>query len=138
MSFKKRILVAEDDEDDFMLLSDAVKESYPDVIMEWVKNGEDLLFYLSQKEPPSLIFLDLNMPRKDGREVLKEMSVQPSVRRAPVVVLSNSGLPEDVAWSYRFGANTFIRKPSDYSSFVILVKKVLEYWFDIAKLPTST
>jgi len=111
---KKRplVLAAEDDEDDFLLLSDAIREARPDVQMEWVKNGEELLEFLERKETPDLVFLDLNMPRKDGRESLKELRSAEKYPAVPIVILTNSSMNEDVLKACRFGANIFYANPA--------------------------
>lgn len=131
-----RILVVEDDEDDFLLLRDALKQYGGDVQVDWAENGEAALTRLSSgAELPHLILLDLNMPRKDGREALREIRADEALRHLPIVVLTNSSMQEDVVATYRYGGNTFIRKPANYAELVSLVSKILEYWFELAKLP---
>lgn len=131
-----RLLIVEDDEDDFILLRDALRQSGGEVQIDWAKNGEEALERLSASpELPQLILLDLNMPRKDGREVLREIRSAAKLCHIPIVVLTNSSLQDDVLTIYRTGGNTFIRKPANYSELVVLVSKILEYWFDLAKLP---
>lgn len=139
------ILIAEDDEDDYLLISDTLREYRVNNDIRWVKDGEDLLDYLLQrgeyagdgaKAPrPALILLDLNMPRKDGREALKEIKSHPTLRRIPVVILTTSKSDEDIIRSYDLGVNSYIRKPMRFSDFVEEVRTLGRYWFEIVELP---
>jgi CheY-like chemotaxis protein len=138
------ILMAEDDPDDRLLARDAVAESNLETDLRFVENGEELLDYLwhrgkftdaSLAPRPGLIILDLNMPRKDGREVLRDIKNDPDLRRIPVVVLSTSRADTDVGSIYELGANSFISKPVKFNALVKLIKTVGEYWFRIVELP---
>jgi len=138
------ILMAEDDDDDFMLTKEAFEESRLLNKINRVKDGEDLMDYLlhrgayagGQGSPrPSIILLDLNMPRKDGREALREIKGDPSLCDIPVVVLTTSKAEEDMLASYQSGVNSFIRKPVDFDEFTKALKVLQKYWFEVVELP---
>lgn len=141
---KITILVADDDPDDRLLLEDALEETHLAENVKFVQDGEELMDYLlvngkyndaSSYPRPDLILLDLNMPRKDGREALKEIKSNPQLRPIPIVVLTTSKAEEDVFRSYDLGVNSFISKPVSYEGLVELVHKLGRYWFDTVKLP---
>lgn len=138
------ILMAEDDEDDCLLAREALVESRLANDLRFVKDGEELMDYLhrrgkysrhSDAPRPGLILLDLNMPRKDGREALKEIKTDPNLRQIPVVVLTTSKAEEDIYRIYDLGANSFITKPVTFSSLVEVMKTLGKYWFEIVELP---
>ncbi len=138
------ILLAEDDPDDRMLVQDAVIEGRLLNELRCVEDGEELMDYLhhsgkyageSAAPRPGLILLDLNMPRKDGREALKEIKADPSLRQIPVVVLTTSKAEEDIFRSYDLGANSFVTKPVGFQSLVELMKTLDRYWLEIVELP---
>ena len=138
------ILMAEDDEDDYVIARDVFADRRIMNELKWVKDGQELLDYLRRKgkyaDPaespdPGLILLDLNMPRKDGREALKEIKSDPKLRRIPVVVLTTSKAEEDVVRSYDLGVNSFITKPVDFQQFVDVVKTLTQYWLQLVQLP---
>ena len=135
------ILLAEDDPDDRMLVQDAVSEGRLVNELRCVEDGEDLMDYLHQRgrhadaPRPGLILLDLNMPKKDGREALREIKADPSLRQIPVVVLTTSKAEEDVFRSYDLGANSFVTKPVTFQSLVELMKTLNRYWLEIVELP---
>jgi CheY-like chemotaxis protein len=140
------ILMAEDDSDDRLLAQDAFKESGLTTDVRFVEDGVELMDYLNRRnkysEPansprPSLIILDLNMPRKDGREALKEIKANPDWRRIPVLVLTTSTAAPDVARVYELGANSFLCKPVAFASLVSLMKTVVQYWFEAVMLPAK-
>jgi len=139
------ILYAEDDEEDRMLVEDALAESRLANELHFVRDGEELMDYLRRQGEyeglsgsplPGLILLDLNMPKKDGREALAEIKADPELRRVPVVVLTTSGAEEDIVRSYDLGVNSFIRKPVTFESLVDLVNALGKYWFEIVELPS--
>ncbi len=141
----KVILMAEDDADDRLLARDAIAECHLDSDLHFVENGEELLDYLLQrgkyaeagKAPrPGLILLDLNMPRKDGREALREIKADPVLCRFPVVVLTTSRADTDVEKIYELGANSFITKPVRYDALVDVMRILGLYWFQTVELPT--
>ncbi len=138
------ILMADDDPDDCMLAREALAESRLANDLRFVSDGEELLDYLhhrgkyaqpSSSPRPGLILLDLNMPKKDGREALKEIKANPNLRYIPIVVLTTSKAEEDIHRSYDLGANSFIVKPVTFSSLVEVMKTLRKYWFEIVELP---
>lgn len=144
-SFKGRvILMAEDDADDRLLARDALAECGQGEDLRFVENGEELLDYLLQRGKfdaqtprPGLILLDLNMPVKDGREVLEEIKTNAALRRIPVVVLTTSRADTDIDRIYSLGANSFITKPVRYESLVEVMRAISQYWLKIVELPAS-
>jgi CheY-like chemotaxis protein len=139
------MLLAEDDDDDYFLTQQALKENRLLNEVRRVKDGEELMDYLrhqgefsesGQSPEPSLILLDLNMPRKDGREALKEIKSDPMLRHIPVVVLTTSRAEEDVVRSYQLGVNSFITKPVTFQGLVDAMKTLGRYWFEVVQLPT--
>ena len=138
------ILLADDDADDRMMASDALEESRLANDLRCVEDGEELMDYLHRRGKyaapndaprPGLILLDLNMPRKDGREALKEIKAQPELRTIPVVVLTTSQAEEDIYRTYDLGVNSFITKPVNFESLVAVMKALGKYWFEIVELP---
>lgn len=137
------ILLAEDDEDDFILAKDAFRESRLVNELYRVKDGEELLDYLHHRGAyenkdaprPLMILLDLNMPRKDGREALKEIKSDEKLRCIPVVVLTTSKAEEDIVRTYELGCNSFIRKPVTFEQFVYVIREWKKYWFEVVELP---
>lgn len=140
------ILMADDDPDDRMLTRDAFEESRLANTLDFVEDGEELMDYLHRRgayealldEPlPSLILLDLNMPRKDGREALKEIKADSDLRRIPIVVLTTSKAEEDILRTYDLGVNSFIIKPVTFESLVDITTTLAKYWFEIVELPAD-
>ncbi|MBB6611849.1 response regulator [Pontibacter sp. Tf4] len=140
------ILIADDDAEDRMLVKEALEESRLNNHIEFVENGEELLDYLNNKgkfadkhqyPTPGLILLDLNMPKKDGREALKDIKAQDHLRMIPVVVLTTSKAEEDILRTYDLGVSSFITKPVTFSSLVDVMKTLSKYWFEIVELPKS-
>ena len=109
--------------------------------MDVVYDGVEALAYLRQerryqgKSTPDLILLDLNMPRKDGRSVLKEMAADPDLRKIPVIVLTTSGAEQDIVDAYTLGANAYIVKPVSFPDFIQTLSVMSDFWLNIAKLP---
>ena len=138
------ILLADDDPDDRKLTQDAFVENRLVNVLHCVEDGEELMEYLrrqgryvDQKDAPlpGLILLDLNMPRKDGREALKEIKADPELRRIPIVVLTTSKAEEDILRSYDLGVNSYVTKPVTFKSLVELIKVLGQYWFEVVELP---
>jgi len=138
------ILLADDDPDDRKLTQDAFTENRLVNVLHCVEDGEELMEYLrrqgryvDQKDAPlpGLILLDLNMPRKDGREALKEIKADPALRRIPVVVLTTSKAEEDILRTYDLGVNSYVTKPVTFKSLVELIKVLGRYWFEVVELP---
>lgn len=149
LSFPSRsvhILIADDDPEDRMLISDALTESGLDNPFHFVENGEEVMDFLYHRNGyeddlryprPGLILLDLNMPRKDGREVLREIKAHPDLRRIPIIVLTTSKAEEDVIRSYNLGVNSFITKPVSFDQLVTVIGVLGKYWLEIVELPKS-
>src|SRR6266480_4033114 len=134
------LLLADDDPDDRLLARQALEKSRLANDLHCVEDGEELLDYLFRrgkysdpaKSPrPGLILLDLNMPRKDGREALKEIKNDPVLCKIPVVILTTSKTHEDICRSYRLGVNSYIAKPVTFASLVDVMKTLGKYWFQI-------
>jgi CheY-like chemotaxis protein len=139
-----RILLADDDADDRMLARDAFDEARLRNQLDMVEDGEELMDYLEHRGKysngngrprPNLILLDLNMPKKDGREALKEIKGSPELRNIPVVVLTTSKADEDILKTYDLGVNSYINKPVTFDGMVDVVKTIGKYWFQIVELP---
>jgi two-component system, response regulator len=138
------ILMADDDPDDRLLVKEAFEESHLLNPLHTVEDGEELLDYLHKKGKfsesavrPSLILLDLNMPRKSGIEALKEIKADPNLRTIPIIVLTTSKAEEDILKSYDLGVNSFIVKPVTFDSLVNIVKQLGSYWFELVQLPNN-
>lgn len=134
------ILVADDDEDDCQIIKEALHESRLINQLHFVHNGEELLKYLKHKYEknhplPGLILLDLNMPKMDGREALKELKSNPHFRQIPVVILTTSKAEEDIYRTYDLGVNSFITKPIAFESLVTIMRELGRYWFELVELP---
>ncbi|MBX9767406.1 MAG: response regulator [Bdellovibrionales bacterium] len=138
------ILVADDDLDDCQMIREALQESRLINEVHFVHDGEQLLSFLekSHKETlpeknllPGLILLDLNMPRMDGREVLKKIKDSADLHLIPIIVLTTSKAEEDILRSYNLGANSFITKPLEFDALVQVMKDVGKYWFELVELP---
>jgi CheY-like chemotaxis protein len=140
------ILMADDDADDRLLAKDALTECRLANDLHFVENGEELMDYLLRRGKygqitdsprPGLILLDLNMPKKDGREALREIKTDPELRKIPVVVLTTSKADTDIGRIYELGANSFISKPVTFDSLVNVMKILGNYWFEIVELPAK-
>ena len=137
------ILLADDDEEDRELARDALQDSRLANEMKFVVDGQDLLDYLrhegrwtEESSPrPGIILLDLNMPKKDGREALAEIKADESLRRIPVVVLTTTKDEEDVLRAYDLGVSSFITKPVTFGGLVDVMRAWSQYWFEIVELP---
>lgn len=142
------ILMADDDDDDYLLTEKALKKSKLLNKLCRVKDGEELLDYLKKRGPyasgevacerPGVILLDLNMPRKDGREALKEIKSDPELSDIPVVVFTTSKAEEDIYKSYKLGVNSFITKPVTFDNLIHVMQTLGEYWFEIVQLPKNS
>jgi CheY-like chemotaxis protein len=140
----KIILMADDDADDRLLAQDALQESASGLEMRFVADGAELMDYLRRRNKyvapssapiPGLIILDLNMPRMDGREALKEIKSDPLLRKIPVVILTTSRADTDISKIYDLGANSFISKPAAFDVLVSTMKSLGDYWFKIVVSP---
>ena len=137
------IVVAEDDDDDYFFIANSFKEAHCSNALTRAKDGEELMaLLLARLEAPGMgtprsviVLLDLNMPKKDGREALKEMRAHPVLRRVPVVVLTTSQSDEDIVRSYDLGVNCFIRKPASFEGFVEIMDRLNKFWFELVEIP---
>ncbi len=129
-----QILVAEDSEDDYLLIHDVIQKARLPVDLTWVKDGEELMIYL-QNHLPELILLDLNMPKKDGKQALREIKASSLLRRIPVIAFTGSDSREDIQDTFDLGVNSYIQKPVGFDRFVSTIKTLYEYWFVVSKLP---
>jgi two-component system, chemotaxis family, response regulator Rcp1 len=138
-----RILIAEDNPGDVRLMTDVLRTSRVPNKVEVTRDGVETLEYLrDRKSPhdparPDLILLDLNMPRKDGREVLATIKADPDLRRIPVVIFTSSAAESDVLQAYDRHANCYVRKPPDYRQLDDVVRKIENFWFQAATLPSG-
>ncbi|HTB18012.1 MAG TPA: response regulator [Bryobacteraceae bacterium] len=141
------ILYADDDAEDRMLVREAWDENRLANELHFVEDGEELLDYLRRKGKythladaplPGMILLDLNMPKKDGREALQEIKADPRLRSIPVVVLTTSKAEEDILRAYDLGVNSFILKPVTFESLVDITRTLSKYWFEVVELPPSS
>jgi CheY-like chemotaxis protein len=141
------LLLADDDPDDRFLTEEALKESRLINDIRTVEDGEELMAYLQHKgkyaDPamppkPGVILLDLNMPKKDGREALKEIKSDPELRKIPIIVLTTSKAEEDIYRSYDLGVNSFITKPVSFDALVDIMRIIGKYWFEIVDLPVGS
>lgn len=135
------ILLVEDNPADVLLTEEALEESKLINRISTVKDGEEAMAFLRKEgkyrgaATPDLILLDLNLPRKDGREVLKDIKEDPELRVIPVVILTTSAADEDVLRTYQLHANCYIMKPVDFAQFTRVVQTIESFWFSIVKLP---
>jgi two-component system, response regulator len=142
------ILMADDDDDDRLLTATALKQSRVLNDIRFVVDGEDLMHYLHGRGAyspgglpaprPGLILLDLNMPKKDGREALAEIKSDPDLRRIPVVVLTTSKAEEDIVRTYDLGVNSFVSKPVTFDGLASVMQTLACYWFDLVELPQGS
>ena len=138
------ILMADDDEEDRMMTEEAWKENRLANPLRFVQDGEELMEYLEHRgkhsDPanapsPWLILLDLNMPKMDGREALREITAAKAFRQIPIVVLTTSKAEEDIDRSYNLGASSYITKPVTFEGLVTVIRELGKYWFELVELP---
>lgn len=135
--------MADDDDDDYLLTQKALKASKLLNTLVRVKDGEELMDYLLNKgdyegqetRRPGIILLDLNMPRKDGREALAEIKSYDSLKNIPVVVFTTSKAEEDIFRTYQLGVSSFITKPVTFANLLEVMTSLGKYWFEIVELP---
>ncbi len=150
MSVNKKtitFLIADDDPDDRLLIKESLEEARLANPLHFVEDGVELLDYLQRKNQyanlaghplPGLILLDLNMPRKNGIEALKEIKADQELRQIPIVVFTTSKAEEDIFRTYNLGVNSFISKPVNFEAFVDVVRTLTKYWFEIVELPQGS
>ncbi|HVM31491.1 MAG TPA: response regulator [bacterium] len=137
------ILMADDDPDDLLMAGKALKENHVSNPLKTVADGEELLDYLHARGKftpataprPCFILLDLNMPRMDGRDVLKIIKADEQLRNIPVVILTTSKAEEDILKTYNLGANSYITKPVTFEGLVSVIGTLRHYWLEIVNLP---
>lgn len=136
---RRIILLVDDDADDRLLMQDAFEESQMDCRLHLAEDGNELMDYLNRRgkfaglagEPyPEVILLDLNMPRKDGRQALQELKSSEHLRHIPIIIFTTSKSPEDIAKSYSLGANSFVVKPISFEKLLDVVRTIGKYWLD--------
>jgi chemotaxis family two-component system response regulator Rcp1 len=138
-----RVLLVEDNEADVRLTREALREDGPPVHLSTVGDGEQALAFLRREEGyaeaprPDLVLLDLNLPRKDGLEVLEELRADPDLAALPVIVLTTSTAGRDVSACYARGANCFLVKPLELDGFIALIGAIRAFWLGVAKLPSA-
>ena len=141
------ILIADDDADDRLMAREALAENRLKNEIRFVVDGEDLMDYLYNRGKhaeegsaprPGIILLDLNMPKKDGREALSEIKADPDLRQIPIIILTTSQSEQDIFRTYDLGVNSFITKPVSFTSLAEVMKTLTKYWFDIVELPPET
>ncbi len=139
------ILIADDDADDRMMAKEALEECRLANPIDFVEDGIELLAYLRGQGPyagsaarkPGFIILDLNMPKMDGREALREIKADPALRRIPVVVMTTSQAEEDIYRTYDLGVNSFVTKPVTFDGLVAVMRTMGAYWIEIVELPET-
>lgn len=138
------VLLVEDSEADAVMVKETLLDSKLKMNLNVVHDGVEAMHYLQRKgkyqqqRTPDLIILDLNLPKKDGREVLAEIKEDDRIKQIPVVVLTTSSAEEDIVRSYKLHANCYITKPLDFDQFAKIVASIESFWFTIAKLPPIT
>jgi CheY-like chemotaxis protein len=137
------ILLVEDNEGDVGLIEEVFEEINIRNILHVAENGEEAIQFLhgegkfSGSSHPDIILLDLNLPKKDGREVLKEIKEDESLKNIPVVVLTTSGDEKDMLKAYELHAKAYVNKPLDFDQFINVVKSIASFWLEIVNLPTK-
>ncbi len=140
------ILIADDDEEDRMLIKDALVESKLKNKVREVEDGEMLMDYLKNKgkfadtkkyPTPGIILLDLNMPKKDGREALKEIKADKKLKHITIIILTTSKAEEDIIKTYDLGVSSYITKPVSFTAMVDVMKTLNKYWLEIVLLPEN-
>lgn len=146
LSRKINILVAEDDEDDKLLILKAFERTLPRENVFCVQDGQLLLQYLNREAPfedptqypsPDIILLDLNMPRKDGRAALEEIKKHKTFKKIPVIIFTTSNLKDDIEVTYQLGGNSFITKPGNFEGLLKVTEEINTYWANTVNLPTE-
>ncbi len=137
-----QILLVEDSPDDIVLTEEALQDAKIANELHSVMDGEAAMDFLhglgayTERKRPDVVILDLNLPKKDGREVLREIKDDEELRRIPVIVLSTSGAAEDILDAYDHYVNAYIQKPIDFDEFIRTVRSLEEFWLSIVRLPS--
>ncbi len=137
------ILLVEDNEGDVGLVEEVFEDAKIRNTLHVAEDGEEAMLFLNKEKPflnaptPDIILLDLNLPQKDGREVLEEIKTDDKLKRIPVVVLTTSKAEEDIVRSYDLHANSYITKPVDFDQFIRVIKSIEDFWLEVVRLPSS-
>ncbi|MBB3697427.1 response regulator [Flammeovirga yaeyamensis] len=140
------IICAEDDPDDRMMTQEAFDECELKGDLTFVENGEELMSYLNRNKQfqelenqclPDLILLDLNMPKKDGKDCISEIKKDPTLKKIPIVVLTTSNDEDDILKTYNLGVSSYITKPVQFDAMVDIFKTIHQYWFNTVRLPKN-
>jgi CheY-like chemotaxis protein len=137
------ILLVEDNEGDVGLIEEVLEEAKIRNILHVAKDGEEAILFLHNEEKfsgsprPDIILLDLNLPKKDGREVLREIKEDSNLKNIPVVILTTSGAEKDIIRAYELHANAYVIKPLDFDKFIKVVEYIANFWLEVVKLPTK-
>lgn len=137
------ILIVEDDLGDVELIKESLKMSKFKMVLSHVSDGQECMEYLRRQgqykavTKPDVVLLDLNLPKKDGRQVLAEMKTDPLLKKIPVVILTTSDNQADINKTYELGANCFVTKPVDFEQIKKIVNEIAEFWFTVVKLPAG-
>jgi CheY-like chemotaxis protein len=137
------VLLVEDDEGDVLMTREALDEGKVFNRLNVVGDGVEAIAYLRREKPyaevtrPDLVLLDLNLPKRDGLQVLEEVKADPELRRIPIVVLTTSEAEEDVLRSYDLHANAYVTKPVDFDRFVEVIRQIDDFFISVVRLPTS-
>ena len=136
------ILLVEDNEGDVGLVEEVLEEAKIRNIIHVANDGEEAILFLhgygkfSGSPRPDIILLDLNLPKKDGREVLKEIKENDNLKNIPIVILTTSGAEKDILRAYELHANAYVTKPLDFDEFIKVVESIASFWLEIVRLPS--
>lgn len=137
------ILLVEDNEGDVGLVEEVFEDAKIKNILHVAEDGEEAMLFLNKEKPfedvptPDIILLDLNLPQKDGREILEEIKNDKNLRRIPVVILTTSKAEEDILKSYDLHANSYITKPVDFDQFIRVIQAIEDFWLEVVRLPSK-
>ena len=138
---KFKVLIVEDDEDDYFLISSALNKSFESYKIHWVKNGQETLNFIIRciKEDflPDLILLDINMPKINGIDLVKIIRERYGIQQVPIIMLSGSTSHSDINKAYEYGANSYLSKREEYSELVKVMKNLYEFWFNCVERPSN-
>ena len=138
------ILLVEDNEGDVGLVEEVFEDAKIRNVLHVADDGEEAMLFLNKESPykdaptPDIILLDLNLPQKDGREVLEEIKIDENLKRIPVVILTTSKAEEDIIKSYDLHANSYITKPVDFDRFIRVIKSIEDFWLEVVCLPPNS
>jgi CheY-like chemotaxis protein len=138
------ILLVEDNEGDVGLVEEVFEDAKIRNVLHVAEDGEEAMLFLNKESPykdaatPDIILLDLNLPQKDGREVLEEIKTDENLKRIPVVVLTTSKAEEDIIKSYDLHANSYITKPVDFDQFIKVIRSIEDFWLEVVCLPPNS